>query len=195
MEKLSAELKKAIENLTPAEKDKLLFRLISFKPDLIKKMTYELLEDKETLDSRTTKIEQSINQYLQSVSSWFTPGNLLMEMRSANALITEHVKVTKDKMGEVFLTIHLLSEAFRLCRKELDTFPEERCITFGEYVIKRSAVVMEKAQKLDPMFQQDITTLINELLHQIYDFQPTRREAETAKLDRSYVFIGKVKKR
>jgi hypothetical protein len=195
MEKLSAELKKAIENLTPLEKDKLLFRLISFKPDLIKKLTFELLEDKETLDTRTTKIQQDIDLYLQSLARYFTPGNLLMAIRGANALITEHVKVTKDKMGEVFLTIHLLSEAFRLWRKELDQFPEGRCITFREYVVKRSAVLMEKAQKLDPMFQQDITTLMNELLHQIYDFPPTQREAEIAKLDKTYVFVGKAKKK
>lgn len=195
MEKLSAELKKAIENLTPTEKDKLLFRLISLRPDLIKKLTYELLEDRETLDSRTTKIQKQIDEHLKSVGGWFTPGNLLMEMRPANALIAEHVKITKDKMGEVFLTIHLLSEAFRLWRTELDKFPEARCVTFQEYVIRRASATMEKAQKLDPMFQQDLTILINDILNQIYDFPPTKREAESVKLDKTYVFVGKIKKR
>ena len=195
MEKLSAELKNAIENLSPKDKDKLLFRLISLKPDLIKKLTYELLEERETLDSRTTKIQKQIDEYLQSTGSWFTPGNLLMTMRSANGLITEHVKITKDKMGEVFLTIHLLSEAFRLWSEKLNEFPEGRCVTFREYVVKKTAAVMEKAQKLDPMFQQDLTTLINELLVQIYTFLPTKREAEATKLDRSYVFVGKIRKK
>ncbi len=195
MGKLSVELKKAIENLSPTEKDKLLFRLISLRPDLIKKLTYELLEDRETLDSRTTEIQKQIDEYLKSVSGWFSPGNLLMEMRPANALITEHVKVTKDKMGEVFLTIHLLSEVFRLWRTELDKFPEARCVTFQEYVIRRTSMMMEKAQKLDPMFQQDLTTLINDILNQIYDFPPTKREAENKKLDRTYIFTGKIKKR
>ena len=110
MEKLSAELKKAIEALTPTEKDKLLFRLISLKPDLIKKLAYELLEEGETLDTRTAAVQKGIDSHLQFTDYWFTPGNLLMEMRSANALISEHVKVTKDKMGEVFLSMHLLTE-------------------------------------------------------------------------------------
>lgn len=195
MEKLSAELKKAIEALTPTEKDKLLFRLISLKPDLIKKLAYELLEEGETLDTRTAAVQKGIDSHLQFTDYWFTPGNLLMEMRSANALITEHVKVTKDKMGEVFLSMHLLTEAFRLWSKEANNYPESRWITFREYVIKRTTMTMEKAQKLDPMFQPDITTLMNELLFQVFAFQHTKRAAEAANLDESYVFLGKMKKK
>jgi hypothetical protein len=191
METLSPELKAAIQALTLTEKDKLLFRLIRLKPDLIKKLTYELLEDRETLDTRSAKIQADIDKYLESTGHWFTPGNLLMEMRSCNALITEHVKVTKDKMGEVFLTLHLLNQSFAMWRNKLDEFSNERSYTFSNYVITRTAKIMEKAQKLDPIFQEDIAFQFNQLLAHIDGFELTKRIALLEKLPTSYVFVPK----
>ncbi len=191
MEILSPELKSAIQALSPTEKDKLLFRLIRLKPDLIKKLTFELLEDKETLDSRSAEIQADIDRYLESTGGWFTPGNLLMEMRSCNALITEHVKITKDKMGEVFLTLHLLNQSFAMWRSKLDDFNKGRSMTFSAYIIKRTATVIEKAKKLDPIFQEDIAYQINQLLGHINGFQQTKNLALLEKLPTSYVFEPK----
>lgn len=195
MEKLSPEFKKAVEALSPTEKDKLLFRLISLRPDLIKKLTYELLEEKETLDERTNNIQKSIEKYIQSAEDWFTPGNLLMSIRYANALITEHVKITKDKMGEVFLTLHLLNYSFKLWRNKLDDFSHSRSATLKDYIIKRTQTIIPKAQKLDPMFQPDITEQINELLNYIYLYPPTAILAEEEKLIKKYVYEDQPKKK
>ncbi len=192
MEKISPELKAAIVALSADEKDKLLLRL---KPDLIKKLTYELLEEKETLDARTTKVQNTIDEYLQSVGGWFTPGNLMMAMRSCNGLITEHVKVTKDKMGEVFLTLHLLLKAFELWRTKLNEFDRNRSMTFSEYVVKRTTMLIDKAQKLDPIFQDDITEQINRILDYLYAYEHSKRLAENEKLPEFYVFGDVVKKK
>jgi hypothetical protein len=195
MEKISPELKAAIVALSADEKDKLLLRMLRLKPDLIKRLTYELLEEKETLDSRTTKIQKTIDSYLVSTDSWFTPGNLLMAMRGSNALITEHVKVTKDKMGEVFLTLHLLLKAFELWRTKLNDFNRNRSLTFAEYVVKRTAMVIDKAQKLDPLFQEDITEQINCVLDYVHSYEHSSSLAEDEKLPKFYVFGDVVKKK
>jgi hypothetical protein len=195
MEKISPELKAAIVALSADEKDKLLLRMLRLKPDLIKRLTYELLEEKETLDARTTKVQNSIDSYLVSTGGWFTPGNLLMTMRSCNASITEHTKVTKDKMGEVFLTLHLLLKAFELWRTKLGEFDRNRSITFAEYIVKRTAMVIDKAQKLDPLFQEDITEQINRILDYVHGYEHSSRLAENEKLPKFYVFGDVVKKK
>ena len=113
MPKISPDLTAAIRRMSPDRKDKLLLRLIAKDKLLIAQLQFELLEDKSTVEERVETLKALITKELKAVENYyFTPGNLMMAMRSLNARITEHVKITKDKLSEVTLTIFLLEEIF-----------------------------------------------------------------------------------
>ena len=115
--KISDELKNALLRLPTKDKDKLLLRLIAKSDLLVKQLEFDLLEDKSTTDIRASNIRVKIEQQLQnSTGSGQTPGYLLMDFRYSNPIITEHVKVTKDKYGEVSLVIFMLSTGLRINR-------------------------------------------------------------------------------
>ena len=48
---------------------------------------------------------------------YYSPGYLLLELRSISGRITQHVKTTKDKYGEVALNCLLLNQAFKSAKK------------------------------------------------------------------------------
>ncbi len=165
---LSPELKKAIKNLKPDEKDKLLFRLLPKNPDLLRRLEYELLEQGETMELRREELAEAIRKMVDQ--KMYTPGHLMMEMRSVSGDITRHVKTTKDKYGEVYLNLLLMLETLEkhqdFIRKNL-----RKAGTFLEYVLKRTATVLEKAQKLHPdlhvEFEDDLNRLLNLLHHEV----------------------------
>ncbi|MBL7816687.1 MAG: hypothetical protein JNL70_16825 [Saprospiraceae bacterium] len=159
--------------LTEEQKDKLLLKLFRKDPSLVEKLAFEFFEDKSDLKQRIEKIKQSINKYVSNdYMHWATPGELMMTMRSENASITEHVKITKDKLGEVELTILLLNTAFDRFWDML-VEKQKRADTFSEYVIKRTENILKAAKKLHPDNDLDFQSELNRLLAYIYKFPPT----------------------
>ena|SRR5690606_11809056 len=158
---LSPELKKAIKNLKPDEKDKLLFRLIPKVPDLVSRLEFELLEDGETTDSRREELANQIKALMQEKP--YSPGYLMMDMRSLSGDISRHVKTTKDKYGEVSLNLLMLLEALEnhtdFVLKNL-----RKAGTFQEYVVKRTETVLKNLQKLHPDLHVEFEDSLNRVL-------------------------------
>lgn len=107
MPKLPKELEKAVLSLPAKEKDKLLIRLIGKNELLIQQLYFQLLEDESDLPHKRAEIK---NQILK-VSKMYhdTAGWMMMDMRELNGRITNHIKITKDKYGEIELTLFLLN--------------------------------------------------------------------------------------
>jgi hypothetical protein len=165
---LSPELKKALKNLKPDEKDKLLFRLLPKNPDLVSRLEFELLESGETMEQRRDELAGQIRELMDQEP--YSPGYLMMDMRGLSGEITRHVKTTKDKYGDVSLNLLLLLETLEkhrdFIRKNL-----RKAGTFLEYVLKRAVTVAEKAQKLHPdlhvEFEDDLNRLLFLLHHEV----------------------------
>ncbi len=154
--KLSNELKEAIALLPSKEKDKLLFRLIPKDPILVEQLNFRLLEDDETVESKRRKLHNRITELLDDAQeTFYSPGYLLLDLRSISGLITRHVKVTRDKYGEVELNFHMLNTTFQLMNQQLRafTFPKKR--TFAEYVAKRGLKLIKLLQKMHEDYQLD----------------------------------------
>jgi hypothetical protein len=107
-----------------------------------------------------------------------TPGLLLLYLRNWNARITEHVQATKDKSGEVALTVFMLAEAFRIHRPMLDSFPDRRSDTLAPYIVKRTKSVYNKALKLHEDYFIEFRRDMQELLEQIWSFRATAQFAK-----------------
>lgn len=179
MAKLSEELKEAISRMPMKDKDRLLFRLVAKDTVLTKKLAFELLEgDSKDVERRTKDLVKTIELSFPPTNvSYYTPGYLLMDMRAINPKITLHVKVTKDKFSEVYLTILLVRRAYELHHKMLKSFPVGRSATFVRYVMQRLKSIFTRIEKLDADYYLELEEPLNELLAYVYDFKPSREAA------------------
>ncbi len=172
--------------LSESQKDKLLLKLFRKDPLLVEKLAYEFFEDKSDLNKRVNDIKQDIDKYItKEYVHWDTPGELMMEMRSINANITEHVKVTKDKHGAIELTILMLNTAFERFWTMLNE-KRQRSETFSKYVVTRTINVLKLLEKMHPDNDMDFRDDLNRLLAYLYDYSPTSYLAKEAKLPPQY---------
>jgi len=104
----SKELKKAIQELPSTEKDKLIFRLLRRDLDLANRLHFELV-DTETVEDKRAAFEVSMLKKITNYSNrFYSVGYLLQDTRLTSGDINEHVKITKDKFGEISLNIKML---------------------------------------------------------------------------------------
>jgi hypothetical protein len=182
MIKIDDSLKKAICHMPLAEKDKLLLRLVAKDELLVKKLEFELLEKGETTDERQGDVQRTIEKILirSQNDAYMTPGYLLMELRGCSALITEHVKITKDKFGEVTLAIYMLRRALEIYAPMLGKAPARRFDTLAPYVAKRLNTILGKAEKLHEDLHLEFRRDLNTLLNLVYALPPLAASAEYA---------------
>ena len=107
MPALDPDLKKAIVRMPGVEKDKLLLRLIAKDAVLTERLQFELVEEGKTIDERRSLIREFIDRTARLHAD--TPGWLMMDMRTVSGYISRHLKVTKDKYGEVELMLYMLN--------------------------------------------------------------------------------------
>ncbi len=175
-----------LKMLTVQQKDKLLLKLFRKDPMLVEKLAFEFFEDKSDLVNRRNDLKSQIDTYIhEKYLTYDTPGEAMMVMRSMNGRITEHVKITKDKYGEVELTILLLNTAFTRFGAMLEK-KANRADTFSEYVIKRTLHVLKVLEKLHEDNYLDFKDDLNQLLNYLHTYRPTIHLARDNKIHTSY---------
>ncbi|WP_338814629.1 hypothetical protein V9L05_05110 [Bernardetia sp. Wsw4-3y2] len=174
MAKIAKELKEAICQMPQKEKDKILLRLIAKDQMLIARLEHELFGD----ENETKALAEEIKEDIDNMTSFNhgTPGWLMMAMRTENGAITKHVKITKDKTGEIELTLYLLSQTFK---KQTDFLKKYayRADKFGGYVCKRTDFVLKKIIKLHPDLQFDYKNEVEFILNFLHISPATKSDA------------------
>jgi hypothetical protein len=174
-----------LKMLTPEQKDKLLLKLFRKDPMLVEKLAFEFFEDKSDLEQRRQEIKTKIDKYIiQSYIVWDTPGELMMEMRGINGRITEHVKITKDKYGEVELTLLLLNTAFERFWQMLND-KVTRADTFAEYCLKRTLHIIKCLDKLHEDNYLDFKDDLNKLYNYLHTYKKTASEAKSQNIPKT----------
>lgn len=107
---LPVELKEAISQLSSKDKDKLIFRLLKKDITLARQLMFELVSDEKVEDKRRQLKEYLAKQIETATKHFHSVGYLNMDIRDMSGLITDHVKITKDKYGEVYLNLWMLTE-------------------------------------------------------------------------------------
>jgi hypothetical protein len=170
MAKLEKDLQQAILAMPQKDKDKILLRLIAKDDILTQQLQFTLVEEGSSIEFRRDEVKVSIDKlYRQNAVS---SGFLMMDMRYVNGEITRHVKVTKDKYGEVELTIKLLKECFEKQLKWIQKY-SSKSDTLANYVAKRTDFVLKKLVKLHPDIQFDFHADVNTLLEYVYSYAPS----------------------
>jgi hypothetical protein len=171
-----------LQTLTVEQKDKLLLKLFRKDPMLVEKLAFEFFQTDDDLPKRRRDIEHKIDAYLsEKYIHWDTPGELMMEMRSINGRITEHVKITKDKFGEVFLTALMLNTAFGRFGDMLNN-KIGRADTFAEYVVKKAENMLKIYEKLPFEQRNELHIIVNKALHYVHQYPKSGRIANEIKL-------------
>ncbi len=174
--RISDELKKAIKNLPEPEKDKLLLRLIAKDSMLVAKLNHQLLEDEVAAEAQREALAHQIREHFtsQHFGSWnHTPGLVMMEQRSFSGAINRHVKITKDKYGDIQLTLLLVNMPFRDQSKILYN-NQHRADTYAPYVCKKAQDIFKKLNKLDRDYYVEFEKDVNEMLRHLHQYPPTR---------------------
>lgn len=169
MPKLPKELEKAVLSLPSKDKDKLLLRLIGKSELLIQQLHFQLLEDESDLKYKREEIKSSILRVSKMYHD--TPGWMMMDMRDLNGRITNHVKVTKDKYGEVELTLYLLNSFFENQLTHLESYTS-KSDTIAQYIAKRTEFLLNKLPKLHEDYYVEFEHDVNKLLHRVHTYCP-----------------------
>lgn len=110
----SKEFKQAISAFSSVEKDRLIIRLLKKDRILSEKLYFELI-DPETQDEKRAQLEDSVKEEVAAASNYIKNAkHFLRLIRKISAKITEHVKITSDKFGEVSLNLFLINEILAL---------------------------------------------------------------------------------
>lgn len=117
LKKLEADLKEAILDLPIKEKEKLLIRLIRKDKTLINQLHFQLLEDESDLEDRRKTTLKNIDAAIKQIMSahqnrYYNPRKLLLDLRTISGYVNSHFLITKDKIGEIELRLHILLEIF-----------------------------------------------------------------------------------
>ena len=157
----SKEFKEAISNFTSAEKDKLIIRLLKKDRILSHRLYFELI-DPETADDKRNQMETLIKEeVLAAAKRYGRTKYFLPSIRRISAKITEHVKITTDKFGEVSLALLLVSETLKNLSKSSDHY---KLFIYLLNKIFRSLVL---TKKLDPDYFLDLRENYNDVQQQI----------------------------
>lgn len=132
------EFKEAIVNLSIKEKDKLLLRLLKRDIPLANQLYFELVST-QTVEERRTELEELVVKRVAAMSKHSSSvQDLLLKTRSLSGDITEQVKITKDKFGEVSLNLLMLNEILKSNNPKISFFSRGKPQKFAVYVIART---------------------------------------------------------
>ena len=147
---LSPQLKTQIKNLPEKEKDKLLLRLIPANTLLVEQLQFQLLENEETTEIRRAEVVEKWEKTksLLSKTNWRGSKGPMREFRWISAIVNRHVKVTKDRYGEVVLHLPILRFMFEILLPiflvQMSFYEEKSAIM----LLKRCKKIVESADKL-----------------------------------------------
>ncbi|WP_432671979.1 hypothetical protein [Flavobacterium sp. SM2513] len=159
----SKEFKQAIQELQSAEKDKLIFRLLRRDLDLANRLHFELV-DVETVEDKRAAFEIDMLTKITNFSErFYSVGYLLQDTRFLSGEITNHVKITKDKFGEISLNIKMLIYLLRINNERIQSQTYSKAYTLCIYVIARAFKILLLIKAIDEDyfidFKEDLSLL------------------------------------
>lgn len=176
-----------VRELPAREKDKLLLRLIGKDDLLLEQLTYRHLEREATLEERVDELREYFRRLCGPLEG-LSPGMLMMRFRQGSGYLTRHVRVTKNKLGEVQLLVELLHYGLdqNLLPMRQRYRAQRRWDKLSQYLSKRLPTLMRKADKLHPDLWLEFEGQLNDLLQLIWDTPELSGEAERTGLARRW---------
>ncbi|ANF51117.1 deoxyuridine 5'-triphosphate nucleotidohydrolase [Chryseobacterium glaciei] len=158
----SKEFKAALSNFSPVEKDRLIFRLLKKDKLLSKKLYFELI-DTETTDDKRDAMEENVKEKVLLASKYIGNQKYFQTIiRKISAEITEHIKITTDKFGEVSLHILLINEILE-SNEDLGRQRFDNVYKLYLYIINKIFRALILVKKLDEDYWMEFDELLADL--------------------------------
>lgn len=158
----SKEFKAALSQLSNIEKDRLIFRLLKKDKILSKKLYFELI-DEETVDQKRDQMEEIVKEKVEYAAKYISNQKyFIVLIRKISAEITEHVKVTTDKFGDVSLNLFLINQILeyndKLSRQRFNDVYK-----LYLYIINKIVKALTLTKKLDEDYWMEIDEYLSAL--------------------------------
>ena len=164
----SKEFKQALSEFSSIEKDRLIFRLLKKDKLLSKKLYFELI-DPETTDQKRDQMEENVTEKLASAARYIgNPKYYLSTIRTISAEITEHVKVTTDKFGEVYLNLILVHQIL----ENNDSFAQQRFDNVNKlyiYLINKIVRALLLIKKIDEDYWMEFDEILGKIDDKVHE--------------------------
>ncbi|WP_158729600.1 MULTISPECIES: hypothetical protein [unclassified Flavobacterium] len=188
----SKEFKKAIEELPSAEKDKLIFRLLKKDLNLANRLHFELVAT-ETVDEKRNAFEIAMLKKISYISgSFYSVGFLLQDIRYVSGDINEHVRITKDKFGEISLNLKMLIQLITINSERIEAVPYSKAYTLCIYVIARTFKILLLIKAIDEDYFMDFKEDLATLGKLIYHTSFLMHTAINNELDVNWLISGEI---
>jgi hypothetical protein len=190
----SKEFKEALSHLPSAEKDKLILRLLKKDLVLANRLLFELVNT-NTVEEQRDKVEQRLLFLIRkgSENGHYSIGYLNWDVREFSGLITEHVRITKDKFGEAHLNLIMINEVLELNRNFiLNSKPPAKRRKFTVAVIARVFKILLLVNKLDVDFLMEFEENLKKLGELISDNDFLMKEAIKNGLDVNWLLTSEI---
>ena len=164
----SKEFKQALSEFSSIEKDRLIFRLLKKDKLLSKKLYFELI-DPETTDQKRDQMEENIREKTMLAAKYIgNPKYYLSTIRTISAEITEHVKVTTDKFGEVYLNLFLVDQIL----ENNDSFAQQRFDNVYKlyiYLINKIVRALLLIKKIDEDYWMEFDEILGKIDDKVHE--------------------------
>ena len=164
----SKEFKQALSEFSSIEKDRLIFRLLKKDQLLSKKLYFELI-DPETTDQKRDQMEENIREKTMLAAKYIAnPKYYLVIIRRISAEITEHVKVTTDKFGEVYLNLFLVDQIL----ENNDSFAQQRFDNVYKlyiYLINKIIRALLLIKKIDEDYWMEFDEILGKIDDKVHE--------------------------
>ena len=164
----SKEFKAALSEFTPIEKDRLIFRLLKKDKLLSKKLYFELI-DTENTDQKRDAMEEKIRESVDLASKYMGNSKYFLSLiRKISAEITEHVKITTDKFGDVSLNLLLINKILEHNEKlGLQRF--DNIYKLYIYLLNKLVKALFTIKKLDEDYWIEFDGLLTDIEFKIHE--------------------------
>ena len=186
------EFKKALQELPEKEKDKLIFRLLRRDMDLAEKLHFELV-DTDSIEDKRRNMETIISNDIKRFSENFhSLDYIAIEMRRISGKISHHVKITKDKFGEISLNLQMLNEVIEQNAFSLTHSKPQKSIKFYNYVIVRAFKILLLINLLHEDFLLDFKEDLKKLGANISSNKMLLKTASYNSLDINWILEAEI---
>lgn len=164
----SKEFKQALSEFSSVEKDRLIFRLLKKDKLLSKKLYFELI-DPETTDQKRNQMEENIEEKVLLASRYIgNPKYYLVLIRKISAEITEHIKITTDKFGEISLHLLLVNKILE-SNEKLNQQRFDNIYKLYIYLINKIVRALILIKKTDEDYWLEFDELLQAIDFQIHE--------------------------
>ena len=157
------ELKDAISGLSSKDKDKLIFRLLKKDLVLANQLLFELVSD-ENVDEKRAQLKKQLSNHIEHATiRFYSSGWLNMDVREMSGIINEHVTITKDKYGEAYLNLWMITEILERNKDNILSVSigktEKFCVAVISRVFKILLLIKKLHEDYRVEFEDDLIKL------------------------------------